>query len=370
MESFSIGILLFFVVFGLLRHDSKIATAGLLLLLYMLFAFERSLADYERYLEYYDEIKSGFGHANELEPLYVLSCSTAAKMGMSFDQMRYIFCFLEISLLYKVIRQYTKKTALVLALFFIFPAMIEAELFRFLFGMTLIIYALPNLFSYSKKNYIKYFVFVTLAGLFHSSCFIFFIYYLLVVKKRKELVIIVSTLLFLGTMTISADSLFGVFGHLPIREAVIAKYETDSYANTNGVLFSVIKQTLIFSLALVAIIGFKDRCLIHKPSKTDDNAMLLNSRIIDLNLISLLMLIPMYLSSSSQRLVHVVVFYNFIAVANGSLAHKWKFRWIYAFFVSVCLLIFVLFIESSGTVYAFVSHFTEGFLVNFTEQYL
>ena len=96
MESFSIFILLFFVLLGLFFHKSKIAEYGLLILLFILFAFEKSIGDYEGYLLMYDEIASGVGRANEYEFLYVFACSTAAKMGLTFDQMRYIFCVADV----------------------------------------------------------------------------------------------------------------------------------------------------------------------------------------------------------------------------------------------------------------------------------
>ena len=88
MELFSFFILLFFVLFGLISHKSKLATIGLLLLLFILFAFEKSIGDYEDYLMKFDEIRAGFGRATEYEILYVLSCSTAAMFGLSFEQIR------------------------------------------------------------------------------------------------------------------------------------------------------------------------------------------------------------------------------------------------------------------------------------------
>lgn len=366
MELFSIIILLFFILYGLISQKSKVATIGLVLLLYILFAFEKSIGDYEGYLEMFDEIRVGFGRATEYEVLYVLSCSVAAKLGMTFDQMRYAFCIVEIGLIYSVIRKYTKNTALVLSLFFIFPALLDAELFRFLAGMTFVIYALPYLFQNTRKGYIAYFIFVVLAALYHTSCWLFLVYYLLAIRKRKRLILIVGVTLLLGTTLSAIDSFFGIIEYLPIREHVIEKYETDNYSNLNGVIFDVLKQLLILSLGIVGYMGVKTtkNLIVSNKSNITKMAILLNSRIIDLNIISCLMLIPMYLSTSSQRLVHVIVFYNFIAIANNSLTKRGKFSWLYGFLVSVVLLIFLLYIEGTGTQYALISHFTEGFIIN------
>lgn len=408
MELFSIIILLSFILYGLISHSSKVATIGLLLLLYILFAFEKSIGDYEGYLEMFDEIRVGIGRATEYEALYVFSCSAAAELGMTFDQMRYVFCVVEIALIYSVIRKYTTNTALVLSLFFIFPALLDAELFRFLAGMSLVIYAFPYLLQNTKKGYIIYLCFVVLAALFHTSCWLFLIYYLLAIKNRKNLILIVAVILLFGTSLSAIDSVFGLMEYLPIREHVIEKYDTDSYSNMNGVLFDVCKQLLILSLGLVGYIRFnnsedidvsdcsivtdgtllldydEDNGVSNDSMTTDDsplldynedndesndlmmsdNALLLNSNIIDLNIISCLMLIPMYLSTSSQRLVHVIVFFNFIAIANNSQTFRGRYCWLYGFLVSVILLIFLLYIEGTGTQYALISHFTEGFIIN------
>ena len=401
MELFSALLLLSFILLGLFFHKSKIAEYGLLILLFILFAFEKSIGDYEGYLSMYDEIGKGVGRANEYEILYVLACSTAAKIGLSFDQMRYIFCVAEVLMIHGVIRKYTKNRALVLSLFMIYPALLDAELFRFLFGMSLVIYGLPYLLQGNQKGYLTYFVFVVLAALFHTSCWAFLIYFLLLIKKRRTLVIIVTVSLLLGTTLSAIDSVFKVMEYLPIREHVIEKYETDSYSNMTGILFDIVKQILIFSLGFLAYYCVNSRqlyydCIVlrkkrknretretrekalslnkrnyvfvlgknRKTRKTRKNALALNNRIIDLNIISCLMLIPMYLSTSSQRLVHVIVFYNFIAIANSSLTKKGRYSFIYAFLIAVILLVFLLFIEGTGTQYAFISHFTEGFIIN------
>lgn len=370
MELFSIILLLSFVLLGLFFHKSKIVGSGLLILLFLLFAFEKSIGDYEEYLLMYDEIGSGVGRANEYEILYVLACSTAAKLGLTFDQMRYIFCIAEVLMIYSVIKRYTKNKALVLALFIIYPALLDAELFRFLFGMTLVIYALPYLLQGNRKGYIIYFVLVGLAALFHTSCWLFLIYYLLLIRNRRRLITIVVVILLFGTSLNAIDSFFGIMEYLPIREHVIEKYETDSYSNMTGMLFNIVKQMLIFSLGFIAYWGMKSK---HNSYDfkvlgiSRENALILNSRIVDLNIISCLMLIPMYLSTSSQRMVHIIVLYNFIAIANSSLTKKGRFTFLYAFLVAAVLLVFLLFIEGTGTQYALISHFTEGFVINFLD---
>ena len=92
--------------------------------------------------------------------------------------------------------------------------------------------------------------------------------------------------------------------------------------------------------------------------------MILQNKIMDLNVVSFLLLIALYYSSSSQRLVHLVIYFNFIALANScSLGYNKRQCWLYALSSAILFLLFLLFIEGTGTVYAFTSHFTEGYFI-------
>lgn len=338
-----------------------------MILLYIIFAFEHSEADYEGYIEMFEEIMGNAGRATEYEVLYVYLTSLAIKLGYTFDQMRGVLSILEVYLIYHTISKYTKRTAFVLALFMVFPALIDAELFRFLFGMTLVIYGIPYLLDDSKIGKIIYLVLVILAALFHTSCWLFLAYFLLLVKDRKLLIIIVSSVLVVGLFISSSGVFFYILEYLPIREFVIQKYQTGQYSNLTGVMFAFFKQVLIFAMVLWVIGGKKKKSIeLKHPTYTykERNAEILYSRIFDMNIISFLFLIPMYYSSSSQRLVHVIVLFNYIAIANGNMRNKSKPNVLVGLAVSVLLLLSILFIEGTGTQYIFKSHFTEGFLIN------
>lgn len=361
----SIIVLSTFIFLGLYKPKSRFVTGGLVILLYIIFAFEHSDADYEGYIEMFEQITGGAGSATEYEVLYVYLTSLASKFGYTFDQMRGVLSILEVYFIYHTISKYTKRTAFVFALFMVFPALIDAELFRFLFGMTLVIYGIPYLFDNGRIGKIIYLVLVIFAALFHTSCWLFLVYFLLLVKDRKQLIIIVSLVLVVGLFISSSGAFFNLLEYLPIREFVIEKYRTGHYSNMTGVMFAFVKQVLIFAMVLW-VIGEKKRNATEwqPPTNKQNNAEILNSRIVDMNIISFLFLIPMYYSSSSQRLVHVIVLFNYIAIANGYLRNKLKSYVLEGFAVSVLLLLSILFVEGTGTQYIFKSHFTEGFLIN------
>lgn len=385
MILFAALITLFFILWGIIKKNSKAAAFGLIVLLYILFSFEKSKGDYLGYQEMFNQISYGSGRALTYEYLYVLLCRTASSLHMTFDTMRKIVCVFELWFLYSTIRKYTSNVAMVLGLFFIFPATLDAELFRWLLGMCIIIYAIQFLLKErGVMDYLVYAALVVIASLVHTSCWIFMIYLLMAMRDRKKLFRLVSIILAIGVAFAGTGLFFRLLSYLPIRTFVIQKYQTGNYANWHGILFAFIKQVVIFSMAVVAtgrikfsggglIIKKIDYSAVRTSMKEQSNELdirkMLDERILDLNLVSFLILIPLFYSSSVQRLTHVVVFFNYIALANRCSIDKNNMsHTIYSASVATLLLLSLLFIESTGAVYAFTSHFTEGYFVNLFRQ--
>lgn len=372
MALFSIFITLLFILWGLIKKRSLFATAGLLFLIFILFAFEKSEGDYLGYLNMYSQIGYGFGRALTYEPLYVLLCEIGNHFHLTFDTFRGIICVIEIALLYSTIRRYTNNTAMVLALFLIFPASLDAELFRWLMGMCIIIFFIRFLLeARGLRDYLIYTVGVAIAGLCHTSCFIFIIYLLMAIKDRQMLRRIVRIALLVGVAVIGTGIFFKLLSYLPIRIYVIEKYQTGNYSNWRGVFFSLVKQILIYSMIVIA----NERISINKQGKlsifhggeisqNSNPTALFQERIQDLNIISFLLLIPLYYSSSVQRLTHVVAFLNYIALANYG-NRSGKVHVLYGALVAILLLLSLLFLEGTGTMAEFQTHFTEGYFINF-----
>ena len=364
MGLFSIVLTLAFIILGLFRKDSKFITSVLLVLIYVLFAFEHSDGDYEGYLDMFAEITSGLDLI--YEPLYVWSCMLAGNYGLDFDNMRMIISLFEVVNLYYVTWRYTKNTAMVLALFFIFPATLDAELFRFLFGMMMSILGVSFLIAYrSKKNIALYLLCVSIGALYHTSCWLYLIYLLLLIEDCKKLRKIVTISLVVSIGLVGTGLFFNLLQLLPIRDTVIDKYETGSYSNMAGLIFACIKQVIILFMAIIATKKMPTSNYNNIPKIDRKNhAMILQNKITDLNVVSFLLLIALYYSSSSQRLVHLVIYFNFIALANScSLGYNKRQCWLYAISSAILFLLFLLFIEGTGTVYAFTSHFTEGYFI-------
>ena len=385
MGIFSILITAFFIVWGLIDKDSKIAVFGLLVLLYILFAFEKTDGDYLVYLAMFNQIGYGIGKGLESETLFVFLCKVANSMNMTFDAMRKIVCVFELIFLYSTIKKYTSNVAMVLALFFIYPAFLDAELFRWLLGMCFVIYGFQFLLKgRNVRDYGLFALLVIVASQFHTSCWFFMMYLLLAIKDRSKLIRVVSIILIVGMAFSGTGLFFHVLGLLPIRTFVIEKYQTGSYANVIGFLFQIVKQVFVFMMVLVSTgrINFNNGNVLLKYRNDDylfnviktqfvDLRNSLDEKIYDFNIISFLILIPLYFSSSVQRLVHVVVFFNYISLANKCQSEKNSFDYtVYSAVTAILLLLSLLFIESTGAVDAFLSHFTEGYFTNLFSQLL
>lgn len=372
MALFSIFITLLFILWGLIKKRSLFATSGLLFLIFVLFAFEKSEGDYIGYLNMYSQIGYGFGRALTYEPLYVLLCEIGNHFHLTFDTFRGIICVFEIALLYSTIKRYTYNTAMVLALFLIFPASLDAELFRWLMGMCIIIYFIRFLLeARGLRDYLIYTAGVAIAGLCHTSCFIFIIYLLMAIKDRQMLRRIVRIALLVGVAVLGTGIFFKLLSYLPIRIYVIEKYQTGNYSNWRGVFFSLVKQIMLYSMVIVA----NEKISIDKRGKLTffhgneitqqtNPVISFQERIQDFNIISFLLLIPLYYSSSVQRLTHVVAFFNYIALANCG-NRSGKVHVLYGTLIAVLLLLSMLFLEGSGSMTEFLTHFSEGYFVNF-----
>lgn len=367
----SIYITLGFVFLGIYKHDSKVITCILMLLLFILFSYEHTEGDYAVYVRVYDDI-GAYLNASNYEPLYVLSCRFFNQLNFTFDQMRAVFSFVEIISFYYVIRKYTKNTALVFAFFIVYPATLFAELFRSLVGTTIIIWGLHYLLTdNSKRRKWLYLASVILASMFHTSCWIFLIYYLLVVQSRKQLIWILLFGILIGIIIIQNDAFFNLFSLFAESERLIEKYGSNVGHNMIGILSELFRLAVVFSICICTV-GWKNvNKWFHvtgvKVNTKQSIANTLQYRTIDLNLISILLFIPLYYSSLNDRLLLPLLFYNYVALGS-SLNKEGAFKKVYGLIACVVLLLMKLFIKGEWTQLAFISHFTEGYMIRMVEE--
>lgn len=363
MNTLSLFIALLFVILGLIKTNSKVISFILVVLIYLLFAFEHSEGDYEVYQQLFYNISVGDNFALTYEAFFVLLCKTADSYGLSFEQLRYIVSGVSVLLLFITAKKFTDKTAYVFALFFVFPALVDAELFRQLTGSCIVIFGLHYLINQdSWMDYIKYLICVVIGALFQVSLWFCIVFLLVAIHNKKALK--TSVLIIVGVVLVMPSLFFQILSYLPMREYLVDRYMTYSHSNINGILYTIMVLSATYSMSVFGV--NKDNTLRIKDRSTNSSIILnannLQNKIQDINIVAFLLIIPMYYSGNVERLLHVVLFYNYIALANR--IDNQKFVGLYGVCVMLLLFIANLFFQE-GIRYTVLTHFTEGFLVNF-----
>ena len=141
------------LLLGLFAKNNNFVNFFLIVALYLLFAFEHSDQDYLNYVSSYNSV--GTSAVFELlgyEPSFFLFCIIGTNLSLSFGTARAFVCVLEVLAIVTSVKIFTPQIACVISLFLIFPATADAELFRWLAGMCLVIYAFPYLIRYNRNT--------------------------------------------------------------------------------------------------------------------------------------------------------------------------------------------------------------------------
>ena len=354
---FTIFFTILAILIGVKWGKAKLSIVVMLLLIFMFFAFEDGPVDHKAYIEMYNQI--GTNGSIGYEPLYEWLCRLGNRMSLKFDEFRIIVIVFELCLLIITIRKFTTSVAFVLTLYFIFSASVDAELFRQLLANTIVMFSLIFLFDKNKvANFLIYIGLVAVAALIHSSCWFFLAFLLVKIKKKRILAIIVLSITIAFLFLSMTNLFFVILSKLPIRLEIISKYQIGDYTNIKGNIYNFCKILLINLFGIIFYLYIKKRKKIFSFRAEQDGLM---ENIISFNLISFLCLIPLFYSSSAQRILHVVIFANYLLVANAYAKKKKSFgiKFLSVGFATSFLLM-LLFIESTGAVEALVSHFVQN----------
>lgn len=370
----SVVFLLIVVSCGIFWKNSKLLNLLLIVTLYILFAFEHSDQDYMTYVDVYDSVGAGnlfWGY----EASFILFCNVGNSYGLTFDAARAILCVVEVLALASTVNVFSNKIAFVFALLLIFPAIAVAELFRWLCGMCITIYAFPYLIrSGNIGDYIIYAVLITIASLVHTSCIFFYIFFLLSIRRKKVLLTIVFVTFTILVVTSQMGFLYSFLKILPIDDHIAEKMDASGQSNIWGVISLAIRECFIFLMGYLVYYKQKDiqyrkprmkGLFIFNRFKYGQKSMgeLLISKIWDINIISIILIGLAIYTPQVQRLFHVLLFYNIVAVAYMSGYRKYRNLKFSAFMCCVLTLILHL-SNGSQNIDIAISHFREGFLVN------
>ncbi|OMF21227.1 EpsG family protein [Paenibacillus sp. FSL H8-0259] len=188
MQYFIAGIL---AVLGLKVKKSKILFVVLFSFMWMLFGWNTWNADYYGYQQTYYSIGSYnifYEYFEQFEIGYRYFSRFLFSLGVDYDTFLIVYSLIGLLLIGSTIIKFTSKPGYVLALYFIYPFLMDIVQIRNFMAMALIIYGVRYLFSSKKVDLIKYVFFVFLAASFQSAGLFYLILLFAKMKSVKKLV--------------------------------------------------------------------------------------------------------------------------------------------------------------------------------------
>ena len=199
---------------------SKVLFAIDFLFMWILMGWNHSTADYSVYLTRYTHPEI----YKTLEPLYVLLQNLGQSLGMDYNLFLIAMSFLFLFIRMLAIRKLSNKPNIVIALYLMFPFIMDITQVRMFYATSLILLGLVFLLKNTKKDNLIFMAFVLMATSIHAAC-IFYGLLLLVNQIDKKspkkyahqlaaIVVIAYLMLFSGALyyVVSIASSFLGFG--------------------------------------------------------------------------------------------------------------------------------------------------------------
>ena len=362
------------VCLGVMAPKSKGVKVMVISMVFIIMAFSQDTGDFFVYEREYSKIIGG--GTSTYEVMFVLTMQIGKWLGLTYLQYRRLLTLIVLIVLNRFISKKTVNATYVWTLYLICSTVYDGQLLRHFLAMT---FALPALWMIIEKNgqykvreVIKYLLLVSLAGLSHSSFWLFlgFLPLSFVKNRTKVIFITVGTIVvFLGSAT---DIIQSVYSLLPVREYTIGKYFSGSYANLNGLIFDCIAQVLYILPSVLGWYVFSKRklSLAWKNTPIDTREQLERDIYVWLCFnILFCVLVPFQLMavnfSRMQRLLAII---NYIFIGRFMSTFKGRVRMfqICGLVYAVTLLAFTMLIQSNTNIeYVWIPIFESNPFLNF-----
>lgn len=181
----------FLAILGLIMKKTKVIYGVIFTFMWMLFGWNLWNADYYGYEQTYYSIGiyNGFNdYFNQFEVGYRLFSKFMFSIGLDYNQFLIIYSLIGLLLIGSTIIKYTSKPTYVLALYFIYPFLMDIVQIRNFMAMAIIIYGIRYLFSSKKSDQFLYICFVLLAASFQSVGLFYLILLLAKIENLKKLI--------------------------------------------------------------------------------------------------------------------------------------------------------------------------------------
>ena len=263
-------------------------------------------ADRWVYMDHYERVATGGETGYEF--LYVQLMRICTNIGLSFEQFRYVTAFITLCGLEYASFKFSRNINIVWALYLIYSAMYDSELIRSSLAMSFIAVFLVKLLKAKLiKDYIFSGIWVVISAQFHSSSYIYLLfipawYYLRKDHKRSFVIMCLGALAILK----GAGSIFTLaIGTISEQNQ---NYYEDGY---HGNLSFNFLMYIHYILPILIFYTSKNNI-----SRGRFQNISIGNNILSLNILFMLILIPHYYVSMCSRLYKILIFFNYIYLAE------------------------------------------------------
>lgn len=240
---------IFLMLLGFIMPNSKILSIIQLAFLWFIFWHLDYPSDLDNYKFVYTLIAEGNNeYLLSYEPLFTMLMKACSSVGMDFVLFRLAVGTISYLLLYTAISFFTKNTAFVLSMCFIFPCLPFGWIIRAFLSSTIVIFAVR--FLLSKR--IKWFViFVVIASFIHYSAIFYFVFLLVDKKLEAGKVIILIFFEVLLLVVYSQNWLVPVASLISDNPKFLSWFRPGELSHVSIIGFLFVASVYVFLLLLV-----------------------------------------------------------------------------------------------------------------------
>ena len=164
MSAILVLLYLITIILCFLRPKSKIVVVLAFIVTWVLIAGNYDNADYDHYLIRYDrglDVFVDFGFSS--------LCNFFNRLGYDYQTFKGFISFICLLFVFRTISKFCKDVSFGIALFLIFPFIVDITQFRNFVAYSIVFLGMPSLFEEGKRGVVKFLIFVVLASTIHSS---------------------------------------------------------------------------------------------------------------------------------------------------------------------------------------------------------
>ena len=338
-----------FISMGFIKQNSKIIAFLLFALLWVMFGWSSGNADYANYERGYSWAHGALRFNTELGTQLLYKLFILA--GLEYRHYIIIISLIGLLLIFKTIKTYTNNIAFVLALYFLFPFIIDVVQARNFLTMSIVLYATHYLIQEKRRGTLKFVILVLLASTIHYSALFYLLF--LLVKKRS-----LRSLTLLSLLVTSIGLILSYTNLIPLLVKQFIPPEKVHHWFSNrfnwGILIAILIYAFSYFFIYYAYLKIKSKTETEGQlavNDTSNNNLRFARAVYKINMV-LLMAFPLYVFNMIFfRLYRNILILNFIlyAICLYNLEPKSKEKLLFGF----CIVLFTVCLSIYFTMYSF-----------------